>query len=343
MPGFAKFLVFMNVLAAGGFLYLATLDFNARRPWAYEVFRGEIAAEGLPLDERDPGPRGVDMALWHDLDSATLKDMFAKAGGNPPKDGLQVEEVKAQQAKLKKELDKMEEDEKRDRLRSLALNLSYTLAERDKWNEKFKDRDAKPEDLQAEIFKEYFEKPLKGDDAADSGKDKPASRLTRRQMIAHLLYNLSDDQEQHQRVMVIIGLRNYINEAEGQAARLREMSLRTRMAMVNERGDFAEQYHRLVQRIYALLEELDSRNKFYEDKLALKNRTDELVKMREKDLKDLLAKVIEAERDIRTALEDQETLELQVFETQKKLGELQARTDEVQRYIRRMEGVGGRR
>src|SRR5262245_11332191 len=177
MPGFAKFLVFMNVLAACGFLYLATIDFNARRPWAYEVFRGEMAIEGLPLDERDPGPRGVDIALWHDLDPTTLKDMFAKAGGNPPKDGLQVEEVKAQQAKLKKEFDKMEEDEKRDRLRTLALSLSYSLPEREKWLEKFKDKDARLEDLQSEIFKEYFEKPLKGDDAPDSGKDKATSRL----------------------------------------------------------------------------------------------------------------------------------------------------------------------
>src|SRR5262249_19469389 len=69
MPGFAKFLVFLNLLAAFGFLYIATQDYNARRPWAYEVFVGELAIDGLPVDRNDPGPRRVEIALFEDLDN----------------------------------------------------------------------------------------------------------------------------------------------------------------------------------------------------------------------------------------------------------------------------------
>src|SRR5438046_8766933 len=109
MPGFAKFLAFLTVVAACGFLYLATLDFNARRTFAREVLLSEIAIDGMPLDERDPGPRRVDIALWQDIDDQMLKDIFAHAGGNPKDKGsspvkTQKEEVVRVQQEVEAQL-----------------------------------------------------------------------------------------------------------------------------------------------------------------------------------------------------------------------------------------------
>jgi hypothetical protein len=367
MPGFAKFLAFMNVVIAGAFLYLATLDYNARRPFAREVFVHELALDGLPLDREDPGPRRVEIALYQDLDSDILKELFARVSPQKgvPTPQTQAEEVEYQKKKIIDELNKKEDEDKRDLIRDLALSLAYTLDEREYWIERLKNKDANMKEEQEAFIKEFFERALQEDNVpasqsdsvanrkreanrdnrVDENKDIPAeshSRLTRRQKMAHLIYNLSRDEAAHQRAMAVIGLKNYISEAEAQAARLRDMTLSTKMRMVNERGTFEEQYQRLTQRLNQLLEELEAKKLLFADKEGIKKRTDELVKIRQKDLAELQTDLTKSQKDIASALDEQTSLEQQVFETQKKLAELQEQTQGLQRYIRRMEGVGGR-
>jgi hypothetical protein len=379
MPGFAKFLVFMNLVAAFGFLYLATQDYNARKPWAYEVFVGELAVDGLPVDQRDPGPRRVDMALFQDLDDSdhtTLRELFEKAGGNPPEKGgayihTQQEEVAYQKQKVNKQLDDIkDDDERRDAIRNYILPLTQTLEEREYWVKQFASKDVETKDLQADLNKEFFDKALKKEfwdektgqydvEVADPEKsdmlntvraDKMKElrdkypekyiRITRRQQVAHLLYNLSRDPVSHTRVMVVIGLKAYIAEAEAQAARLREMSLRTRMAMVDERSMFEIEYQRLLQRIYSLSEELEAKKQYLADSKGIRDRSAELKKIREKDLEDLQGQMGKAETALNTALEHQLWWEQQIFETQKKLGEMQGQAENFQRHIKRLEGAG---
>jgi hypothetical protein len=365
MPGFAKFLAFMNVVIAGAFLYLATLDFNARRPFAREVFIHELALDGLPLDRTDPGPRRVEIALYQDLDSDMLKELFARV---PPQKGVpipqtQAEEVEYQKKKILEELNSLkDDDDKRQRILGLALLLAYTLDEREYWLKAINDtkNEAYIEDvkqLQDAFIKEFFERALQEENVEASRSDSVAnrkrkenkdvpteshSRPTRRQKMAHLLYNLSKDEAAHQRAMAVIGLKNYIGEAEAQAARLRDMTLSTNMRMVNERGTFEEQYQQLTQRLNTLLEELEAKKLLFADKEGIKKRTDELVQIRKKDLDALHTDLTKSQKDIASALDEQTSLEQQVFETQKKLAELQEQTQGLQRYIRRMEGVGGR-
>lgn len=395
MPGFAKFLVFMNFVAACAFLYIATIDYNARRPWAYEVFLGELAIDGLPLDERDPGPRRIDIALFEDLDESghpTLRQLFANAGGNPPEKGgnlihTQQEEVAYQKDRINKLLnEEKEDDRKRDMIRDLILPLTRTLEEREFWNKRYADKDYETKTLQEDLNKEFFDRALKkeyydenakkydiekadpqksdrlnekyAEDLEKIRKDHPEKyiRPTRRQYVSHLLYNLSgvvSDPNQrggdpgqraveHTRVMVVIGLKAYIGEAESQAARLREMSLRTRMAMVDERSLFEVEYQRLLQRIYTLSEELEAGKLFYKDKEGIRDRTKELAGIRAKDLAELQAQVGKALTELDTALGHQEWWEQQIFDTQKKLGEMQSQAENLQRYIKRLEGAGYR-
>jgi hypothetical protein len=388
MPGFAKFLVFINFVAACAFLYIATIDYNARRPWAYEVFLGEMAVDGLPLDERDPGPRRIDTALFDDLDEsghATLRQLFANAGGNPPEKGgkvilTQQDEVAYQKAKINKLLDEEKDDDrKREMIRDYILPMTLTLEERDYWVKRYADKDYETKMLQEDLNREFFDRALKkevyneGTHQYEIEKANPQKserlneqraesmeeirkkypekyiRPTRRQHVAHLLYNLSgmtgDDKqksEEHTRVMVVIGLKAYIGEAESQAARLREMSLRTRMAMVDERSLFEVEYQRLLQRIYTLSEELEAKKLFYKDKEGIRDRTKELAEVREKDRNELKNQLGKAETELKTALAHQEWWEQQIFDTQKKLGDMQSQAENLQRYIKRLEGAGYR-
>jgi hypothetical protein len=357
MPGFAKFLAFMNVLAALGFLYLATIDYNARKPWAYQVFRAELAMHGLPIDKHDPGPIRVDIALWQDLDDETLTDMFVKAGGNPTTKGgklirTQRDEVFRIKTALEAELKALADDDLRQQLLARFLPLALNLEERKSLAARINDKDADLAKLSGVLVEEYFGKILNDTDpGADdddrylsdkSGKVAQTSRPNRRQRIAHLLYNLSADQQAHQRVLAVIGLHGYINEAQGQSARLREMSLRTRGAMRDERALFEIEYQRLVQRILVLTEEIELKQIAYNDKLELKKRTAELKKLREQDRDQLVKDKGEATSKLDAALNAQLWWEEQIFETQKALGQMQARADTLHRYIKRYEGVPGR-
>lgn len=360
MPGFAKFMAFMNVAIACVFLFLATKDFNTRRPWAYEVFRSELAIDGLPLDQKDSGPRRVAYALWQDLEPDTLKDMFAKAGGNPAKGSntyikTQIDEVERLRGELTAELEKIkDEEDKRARLRDVFLPLALTLEERDYWAQRINDKDLDQlgmEKLQKDLFDDYFGRavieddetvpPEKSDWLAQKNpkavQPEGQTQMDRRQRIAHLLYNLGRSAEEHNRAMVVIGLKAYISEAESQAARLREMSLRVRLTMLDERSLFEVEYTRLTQRILALVEEIERKKYFYTGQQDIKKRAADLVKIREADLEELNGKLGQAVDDTDKALQLQRNLEERLFETQKQLGEVQEKTQEMERFIRGLE------
>src|SRR5262249_39683875 len=157
---------------------------------------------------------------------------------------------------------KPDEDQKREYLRSVILPLALTLEERDYWVKRCKEDD--PKDLQEDLKKEFFARALAEDETempqeksdldATKGKLKPEKFIPRprRQKVAPLLYNTSDSPADRTRVLAVIGVKAYINEAESQAARLREMTLRTRMAMVDERSLFEIEYQRLLQRVLSL-------------------------------------------------------------------------------------------
>jgi hypothetical protein len=359
MPGFAKFMAFMNVAIACVFLFLATKDFNTRRPWAYDVFRSELDIHGLPLDQKDSGPRRVAYALWQDLEPDTLSKMFANAGGNPVKGSsnyikTQMEEVERLRDQLTADLEKLkDEEDKRARLRDIFLPLALTLEERDYWAQRINDKDLDQrgmEKLQKDLFDDYFGRALSQADTVapemsdwlaqknpKAVKPEEQTQMDRRQRIAHLLYNLGRSAEEHTRTMVVIGLKAYIAEAESQAARLREMSLRVRLTMLDERSLFEVEYTRLTQRILALVEEIERKKYFYTGQQDIKKRAAELVKIRQADLEELNGKLGKAAHEIDLALQLQRNLEERLFETQKQLGEAQEKTQEMERFIRGLE------
>jgi hypothetical protein len=58
MSLFGKVLAVLNLLALGGFLYMATVTLQARQAWSYAVMRWDIALDGMPVDEDDSDERG---------------------------------------------------------------------------------------------------------------------------------------------------------------------------------------------------------------------------------------------------------------------------------------------
>jgi hypothetical protein len=94
MSIFGKILAILNVLAVIGALALLAMDYAKRQTWAHAVFRQQLVAEGLPVDDQEVDGQGHKLA--DDLTPATLQDIFK--GSSPV--NTQVAEVKRVQQEL---------------------------------------------------------------------------------------------------------------------------------------------------------------------------------------------------------------------------------------------------
>jgi hypothetical protein len=78
MSLWGKILALLNVIAAAGFIYLASADYATRQTWAYAVFRQELAINGLPLQAEDTDFEGVPVV--ERIHEPTRKELFPTGG-----------------------------------------------------------------------------------------------------------------------------------------------------------------------------------------------------------------------------------------------------------------------
>ena len=75
-------LIFLNMAAALGFLYLMSVNFQRRQAWAFATFQRDLDIQGLPLKEEDEGQSGSRAALPRmRLTGESLREAFKKRGG----------------------------------------------------------------------------------------------------------------------------------------------------------------------------------------------------------------------------------------------------------------------
>lgn len=100
MSVWGKVLAVLNLLAAGGFVYLAMMDYDQRRTWAYHGLKQNLIAEGVPVDASVTDIQNV--PLVEALDPGSLK-RIQQMGGQPLK--TQEEELKRVQNEVQKRID----------------------------------------------------------------------------------------------------------------------------------------------------------------------------------------------------------------------------------------------
>jgi hypothetical protein len=320
MPLFAKILAILNVLAAGGFIYLASLDYGARQAWALANFQYELALDGLPLDDRDPG-RNVIKPLRDDLgddDSpGVLAGLFKAGGVGKPFVKTQAKELARVQAALAKELAELQEDQRRQRIRQLLLALASTFAEHNKIVEQTRNPDVTTAEMEKQL------------------KAKSEEAAANRRAAAHLLYNIDPSIESHQRLTVIIGLRAYANEAEEQARALREMADRIRVAADDDRILFEDKYLRNRERILDLVLQLERQQSDHIAQQRLVQRIDEeIIKPQTARIEDLKAEKEKVDLAAKDRLKQQGELENELFNVHRQMSNLLEENLRMEREIR---------
>jgi hypothetical protein len=366
MPLFAKVLAVFIVLTAGGFIYLLSVDYQARQQWSYEVFRHELVLNGLPVDEYDVGLKvdqqptydaksktwrlpdedkdaavRIDRPLYTDLGPDMLFDLFndSFALGKDGKDGVvktQKEEVERVRDKLKAELDAAKNDaERRSKLKAFFLaryRCARTVKEREDSLKLAKDDKIKIDELEKEFLARF--NAVVAPDASDDVKRSVAER---RADVANLLYSIDTRGESHQRLMVVVGLRAFAMEADLQTLTLRDIAERTAQASKDDREEFAAAYAQQTDRVHALALALSQRQKELEtQEQNVKSQSDQIDK-RIEDIKNLKAEVDVLKKNTQASLDEQNKLENQLFEIHKKTGNLIEENRKLERDIRNLE------
>jgi hypothetical protein len=323
-----KILMVLNIVAALLFLMVAMIDWGTRQLWAYQVLRHDLALNGLPVDASPdftaPGTVSAD-----DLHEQTLEEVFKPVGGNPVR--TQVEEIQRKRDELEAELKALPVADRTRKLKDILMALTQTGDERDR---------VAGLTREADLWKEYnrwFDEALSPDPDPDNEQRRRDFNEQRR-AIAHLLYNLSPDPAWQQRVMVVVGVRQYLREGERQAADLERMAQRARELTTSEEIAFINQYKDLIAR---RTQELARQNELLQAELKkqedLKEKHTALVKAREEEIKEFREKTAKAKEATAEALLKQHEQEKELFEAQKNLIDDFDRNIQLERQIRRLE------
>jgi hypothetical protein len=147
MSLFGKIMVFFNVAAAAGFLFLAMAVHAKRQAWSHANFRHEVALVGFPVDreERTPGTPGQDTFVEKLLAMVTgekrpdghpryldVSDSMSKDLVGDPKIKTQEEELEKFRQSLQQKLDDQAiPGSKAQKLARVLLPLAQSGAERE--------------------------------------------------------------------------------------------------------------------------------------------------------------------------------------------------------------------
>jgi hypothetical protein len=289
MSLFGKVLAVLNLLALGGFLYMASATLQVRQAWAYAALRWEIALDGMPVDREDRDSR--DRPKYLNLNDALVAELTGSASHY-----TQEEYLDARKGEL---LGKLGDSATLEQMSELLLPLMQTAGEREailsfkekkqpEQEGKFKEGVLQVLNTRLEVFKKANDKrsgdveqlrdEVKEKGAIEAGKalfeahfkeikgtkDRDAKRLA----IAVTLIDLSDvpfsDAEKkkrreqgyditaepaYQRAVNVVGARMMSRAADEQARNVLAMATGAGNDRLKERYLFAAQHQSLINLI----------------------------------------------------------------------------------------------
>jgi hypothetical protein len=323
-----KILALANILAAIGFIYLAASDYGKRQQWSYAVYRHDLALNGLPLDD---GEKDVDgQPLVKNLTEATKTEMF-QGSGQPV--STQLAELQRVQGEVRGKIDgepmtipnvfygnppTITLETPAQKRAWFLLPLARTLTERDALMTQL--YSPKEETVTAEAFDKVFTDATAKQDAGD-----------KRQAIATLLFGLlsatppSEGQQDvldspgYKRFVTVVGRQAAARAVDNQADALAQLALETDDALTKGRLAFAAAHGRLVSRLRELNDAMDREKTALESQQNQTARQQELVNERQRQVKDLEARLDAARKRTRTYLAEQQKLQQALLAEERKL------------------------
>jgi hypothetical protein len=325
MSTLGKVLAVLNVLAAIGLFTVAALNYGQRQAWTTAVFQQDLLISGLPINETQVDVEGK--PIVSQLGKGILQKLFSGAG-EPVR--TQLAEVKLRRDRLAQSIDSKEA------LQAVLLPLARSVSDR--------------VELRAQIAKGSLE-DLKGPEGpfeaafmeAMTGKDiqgKPFDLSGWKQAIAHVLYGTSQNAQEQQRTLIVVGLDEYVHSADKQAARLAQMTPQLQLQIANGSTDWQLRHKALIQEIVALAERVRTEEEVLAKQQDLRDqRHQALLAARKGDVEELTKLLENTRKQLAQEQARQSALEAELVDKQKEVAATDAGNQQLEREIRSRESA----
>jgi hypothetical protein len=354
-----KLLIVFNLLAGCGFLYLATQDWKGRQTIAAGALRHKLPLVGLPFegpdnfDPEDETPFQIEMAGGVSTQTVSKKILelyFQAAPGGEPTTTLgdkapvpsQLAEIRRVKAKIQTLLGDKSDVEKLALLKDWLIDQSETLDQRQEVQALIKAGNyPEMEKRLIALFDAVLAPPtilppdaiskLKEDEANDPGKveqklaqigetrTKTLDGVERQVRAAKLLVHLSQDAAWQKRVMLIVGLRRYVNVVAAQAVRFQDMSARLDALLISDQLAYLGQEAVYNQLARDRTELANHQSKLKAEKVEQKNKEDNFIGQRQTQLKKIQTQLLKIKAEVDEALVKQGQIEAGLFEIQREV------------------------
>lgn len=358
MGTFGKILLAINLLASAGFVYLATQDWaKGRQVIEAAGLRQVVLLQGLPLgDAKAPAGTGddeipfpVEMAGGVPVRTVSpgwLKTYFQASGAATAEPGglvlttnapvaSQLDELRRVKGVIETAVNAADGPASRAAIVAPLLLLQpETLDERLQVLAQQRDGDKLWDRLRAKF--DQVQNPPAGGGA--EGDEAAEARGDRRAKLAHLLVHLSQDPGWQKRVMMVVGVRQYVAAVGAQANRFREMAARVERLTADDQDRFAAEYAQLrglaIQRTQTVRDTAEVRARL-EDQLK---KDQDFVAQRQTQLRELAVQLARVKAEVDGLLARQKVTEdallavqLEVALTEEEVYRLSERLAQVER------------
>lgn len=354
-----KILLVFNLLAAGGFAYLATQDRQGRQNTTAAGLRHVLLVTGVPLDGKDAFDEedGVEFRIplaggvpTTTVSKKLLETYFASAGGTATPAGPailggpmvvtnQLAEVKRVRAVVNEAVGSAADKP--------GVLSAYLLLQAETYEERAAIQTAAQAgnvvDLQRRLdqkFDAVIKTPARPDvtalapNPADDAKAldtrlKGVAEVRdggsgddsqRLERVAHLLVHLDTDPMWQKRVAMVIGLRRYVVAVGAQILRFSEMAARVKRDMEVEDARFVQEYALLRDQA---IKNTQLVNDAYANRLRLEaqlKKDQDAVGQRTTQLNNLLAELKRVKEQVDELIANQSKIEAVLFEVQREVG-----------------------
>ncbi len=345
MSIWGKIFAVLNIVAATGFVLIAAMDWGQRERWAYAVYRHDLLVSGLPIDDKEKDPDGTPSV--DRLSDQTLSAIEPSSTGTP---------VKTQQAevdRVRKLIDgKINGGDvpgtKSQKLARYLLPLARTARERDDLLRAMTGPPPnKPEDVEAAL-QQQFDKAFEGVKA--SGADGAHSIEGRKAAAARLLFCLGEALHEdpatdyfttpaYKRYVNVVGLTGAAQAANDQALVVQNMTDEAVNAFYAEQRQFADNLDAAGYRAQGVSDAVERQDRFLKLKEAEVAKAKQLVELRTSQLNALKDELAKLQGKTAKALSDQAKAEQEVMDRLIELRDTGKKNQELEREIRRLEGV----
>jgi hypothetical protein len=350
MSLFGKIFAILNVIAATGFMILAAMDWGQRERWAYAVFRHDLLVAGLPIDAKEEEPDGTPRV--DRLAPNTLNAILPASTGTQVK--TQSDEVKRVRGLVEAKVGGSDVPGTRSQKLARYLRaLARTARERDDLTQKMSTPPAqdKEEALAAELQKQF---DGQFDGVSESGADGKHSLGRRKDAAGRLLFLLGEALHEdpandffaspaYKRFVNVVGLTGAARAADDQALVVQGMTEEAVAAHEAELKQFVEDLDQAVYRAQGMSDAVQRQEQFLKQKLIEVANAKQLVEVRTEQLNDLRKQLADLQGKTAKSLAEQAKAEQEIMDRLIELRETARKNQELEREIRRLEGVPDRR